>query len=397
MFCKAGDSKREWDALFATINGEGILILFEDEAMEIKKGNFDLSLWAQDDIVKSPVATKLGTHRITMHSPEGSIQFAFESEQQCDAMMHALRQHVGDHEYDDDSYLHFTANNVLQRFADSSMTELKAEVNLEKIEADNLVTVGERAFVIVDGNSKLVVFWAPNEGERSLWIQNMQNRINMLSQLDWALFETANMAKADEAVKRLIESLNFFADLKLKAIQDPTAIFTEFCDRHYGEHEMLRDYVHFMDHHSSPEAVREIAARLKVQCDGVGQCGGTLRHFRDRGGGGQEVEEKVNTNFYVDTMDSLHFYLFHLEEMGLRVPAEVVESALKEEHEEQDEQSLVDAVSKRMALEIAARRKLLSVDRLDGATNTKFNISTLQKKRDAVNGLWSLKAHCLFL
>ena len=193
------------------------------------------------------------------------------------------------------------------------------------------------------------------------------------------------------AIDRIVQSLDLRAAIESKEeAESAQSAFTSFCDEHYGKENVLRDYVHFMDHHSDPKSVREISGKFKWKCDGVGQCGCTQRHFRERGGSPQNVEDRETTNFYVDTLDALHFYLCHLEEMGLRIPRELLETAAAAVDEEEDEESLVDAVAKVMAQEIAARRKLLSVDRLDGANNTKFNISTTEKKEGTTDGLYSL-------
>ena len=212
--------------------------------------------------------------------------------------------------------------------------------------------------------------------------------------IDLKLFEA--MAQNEEchgqqcpAVLRIGQSLAAFIALRASTNSngDRQRVITDFCDVHYGKENVLRDYVHFMDHHSDPKSVREISGNFKLKCGGVGQCVGTQRHFRERGGSPHDVVDNESTNFYVDTLDALHFYLFHLEEMGLRIPMELLETAAKAVDEEQDDDSLVDAVAKVMAQEIAARRKLLSVDRLDGANNTKFNISTTDKKEETTDGL----------
>ena len=183
------------------------------------------------------------------------------------------------------------------------------------------------------------------------------------------------------AVDRVVQCLKYWSVIT-KILDDPMAAkqaLTAFCDEHYGQDAVLRDHIHFLDKHSDPNSVREIAGRFQMDCDGVGQCRGTLRHFRGRGGLKQDVEAEKATNFYVETVDSLHFYLFHLEEMGLRVPIELIESALKRVDEEKDEESLVDEGAKVMVKQIAAKKKAVRVDRFDGNNNVKFNVATTSK------------------
>ena len=166
------------------------------------------------------------------------------------------------------------------------------------------------------------------------------------------------------------------------------ARFTAFCDKHYPENEMLSDFIHFIERHSDMDSVSKIASKLQFECGGVSECGGTARHFRERGGLGQNEEEKGATNFYMEQMDKLHFYLCHLEEMGLRIPTQLIENEMKAMDEEQEEQSLVDEAVKKMTKQIAARRNVLSVERLDGATNNKFNLSTTEQKEGGIDGVF---------
>ena len=190
-------------------------------------------------------------------------------------------------------------------------------------------------------------------------------------------------------MRRLVLLQDHRSSLLLRAesedeVKRAVAQFRAFCVEHYGENEMLSDYIHFMDAHSDLDSVRKIASKLQFECGGVSECGGTARHFRERGGLGQNEEEKGATNFYMEQMDKLHFYLCHLEEMGLRIPTQLIHDEIKAMDQEQDEQSLVDETVKKMTKEIAAKRNVLSVDRLDGANNHKFNLSTMEQKEGGI-------------
>ena len=192
------------------------------------------------------------------------------------------------------------------------------------------------------------------------------------------------------AMSRIVQCLDYFESMKLSQSEhhdvDAMSAFTDFCDDHYGKINALRDYIHFITNHSEPAAVRAIASRLQFKCDSVGRCQGTRRHFRERGGRSEEKEE-MDTNCYVETMDSLHVFLCHLEEMGLRIPMDAVYAATTAVDEEQDDDLVVDAVFKKMVAEVSKRQKVLSVKRLDGATNSKFVISTVESKSESKEGM----------
>ena len=412
MNFKVGGKGTEWKSAFVAVDYNGTLRLFEDENMEKLRGSFDLSLWTPADVVLSQFARESGSFRVSMHSATGNIHFGFDSERKRYGLLNAINSHLGGQRVDflgEPGHLFLTEKSILQQFTDETKMTLKAEVNLKNVTLDSVLAVGQRAFIVVEhGATEPVLFWTKNEEERALWIEILRKRIEIMNQLDFTLFEQTKTAEAVEgddeckgsecpSVRRIVQSLDLFAALNSASTllpeehgDGPEAVLTAFCNEHYSKTALLGDYVEFMDNHSAPQSVRDIAGRLQVNCDGVSRCGGTRRHFRERGDSKEDDDEKDGDNFYVETLDSLHFFLCHLEEMGLRVPAELLQSTMKAVDEEQAEESLVDAVLKRMALEIAARRKLHSVDRLDGATNTKFNISTTEKREETMNGLYSL-------
>ena len=201
------------------------------------------------------------------------------------------------------------------------------------------------------------------------------------------------------AVQRILQSLDLFARIEMELSEEGTNVhytqFVAFCEKHYKKGILLKDYIHFMDTHSEPDSVREIADRLRLKCDGVTECRRTARHFRRRGGSQQTpqtTEETESANIYIDTVDQLHFYLCHLDETGLRISSEDIQSTIVNDEidDEQDQASLGDAVLQRMNTEISSRRQRLRVYRHDGVTNSKFNILTIDKKQKIKNGMSSL-------
>ncbi len=282
----------------------------------------------------------------------------------------------------------------IQYFADLEHSQLRDQIDIDSVDPDTVTVADGRVTVCSLDGTAGISFGVKDEAEGLEFKEMIKNCIEFGNNLvDLAMFkemkdDDACRGGTCSAMQRITQCLNYRSFLEMTFNpQHARMALIDFCDVHYGKENVLRDYVHFMDHHSDPKSVREISGNFKLKCGGVGQCVGTQRHFRERGGSPHDVVDNESTNFYVDTLDALHFYLFHLEEMGLRIPMELLETAAKAVDEEQDDDSLVDAVAKVMAQEIAARRKLLSVDRLDGANNTKFNISTTDKKEETTDGL----------
>ena len=99
-------------------------------------------------------------------------------------------------------------------------------------------------------------------------------------------------------------------------------------------------------------------------------------------------------HYGIDRLDSIHFVVHHLNELGLRVSAEAMENELVPDDEEKDEAHLTDLALKRMAAVIESKRTLFSNQRLDGVTNSKFTLQIDEQKESGhgvgVDGLCSL-------
>ncbi len=161
---------------------------------------------------------------------------------------------------------------------------------------------------------------------------------------------------------------------------DRITAFTAFCDELYPKRTMLDDYIHFVQHHADRDTIEYIRNRLHFQCDGAAKCGATTRHYRDRRNDGSTGAKGMELNWFIDRIDSVHFLVHHLTELGLRVSAETMQSELPSEDEEQDEAHLVDVALKKMGKEIESKRAKFSTERLDGATNSKFTLQINEQK-----------------
>ena len=300
---------------------------------------------------------------------------------------------------------------IMTVFQDDAADEIRICLDLNGLTTRNIVEsqsdINSASFRLsVGAQPEPIQFAFETEQQRDEMVQSIKRFVVDLGEfVDFALFQNMEHhddCKEDEhcpAVQRILQSLDLFAALKSSTGPIPKEHgdgadeeFTEFMDRHYGESNVVIDYVHFLDRHFEPDSLRKIAKRLRFGCDAVGRCKGTQRRFRERGGSGMEQKEETTTNHYIDTLDTVHFLLCHLDETGLRVPAELLQSEIKAVDEEEDEDTLVDAVIQRMTREIASRRRVLGVDRFDGATNSKFNISTMETKVDGVDGLLSFES-----
>ena len=203
--------------------------------------------------------------------------------------------------------------------------------------------------------------------------------------MDFAIFE--HIEDDDEchgdthekckAVDRIITALRYYQQLVLSANtvkygKDPRAVFNTFCNDLYPKGAMLNDYIHWVMNHKDEQSMKAIRKQLNFVCDSAKNCGATTRHYRDRtqdGNGGDETE----SSWFTEQMDRVHFNIYHLHELGLRVSAEVLESEVgPDDDEKQDESHLFDLAMKRMAREMKEKRGIFGSERLNGSANAKF-------------------------
>ena len=107
-------------------------------------------------------------------------------------------------------------------------------------------------------------------------------------------------------------------------IDNARQILIEFLDSAYSCSLLLDDYIDFFANHSGEESRRALSAHLRdlrCSCASVGECGGTSRHYRERQDDKHHQEGDMAANLFLDLIDTLHFNIFHLEHVGLRVPA----------------------------------------------------------------------------
>ena len=186
------------------------------------------------------------------------------------------------------------------------------------------------------------------------------------------------------AVDRVVAALDYYQFLVLtpKAAEygkEPRTAFTSFCHELYPKRVMLNDYIHWVLHHNDPESIKAIRGRLHFLCESAKRCGAATRHFRNRRDDCNDDDDgndddDVTSNWFIDKMDSIHFNVYHLTELGLRVPAEVMESELTPNDEKLDESNLVNEALRRMGMVIESKRAVFSSERLDGAVNSKFTL-----------------------
>ena len=132
-------------------------------------------------------------------------------------------------------------------------------------------------------------------------------------------------------VKRLTQCLKMYAHLDIVNDSKHQSQFTEHMNDGYKQ--FLDDYIHLISNHS--HQLEQINSSLDP-CD-ITKCDVTSRRHVQSTDHLMEMKDDEDNllKFYSRTIDSLHFYLHHLFDVGLRVRANTIndEPALSTESE----------------------------------------------------------------
>ncbi len=158
--------------------------------------------------------------------------------------------------------------------------------------------------------------------------------------------------------------------------------FTNFIIEIY--HKFLDDFTHLVNHHSNhlnDIYIHLINTNKFNECK-MANCVYTARHYHHR----RDVDKDGNVDknvldpevsFFAETMDSLHFYLFHLFECGLR--SIITEDGVVDDDDDEmkQEDEFYDAEFAKISRRISERQYMTkSFDRFTKSKNNKFCLNT---------------------
>ena len=89
---------------------------------------------------------------------------------------------------------------------------------------------------------------------------------------------------------------------------------------------------------------------------------------------------RESVDFRIETLDTMHFNLYHLTDVGLRVQADADDD--EKATDEDQEQGLVDLAMKLMADKIEAVRAKCFFELIDGGQSSKLTLCAAQQKED---------------
>jgi len=181
------------------------------------------------------------------------------------------------------------------------------------------------------------------------------------------------------AINRLLACLKNYKALKLESSINNENIFSNFMNTVYKHDLLIEDFYHLMKNHD--KEIYYIMKNINHQCD-IDKCLSSSRHYRVYNNNNDNTsisEDDSHLNIYCDTLDSLHVYLIHSHEMGMRIITKQQQDDHDDditfEEEKKDENDWYDPEFARYQNIISSKRKKTNrFKRIGGGNKFKIQI-----------------------
>ena len=177
------------------------------------------------------------------------------------------------------------------------------------------------------------------------------------------------------SIERLLTCLKHYSAFKLKNNENDRRIFINYANEVYKHQLLIEDFDHFQrDHDKELYEIMNYAIENEPssKCD-IESCDYASRHYR-----APNINENMSIQLdpalklYGDTVDSFHFYLLHLHELGLR---RIKKDETKTDNDDTNNDDSYDSEFAEIADVISnARSSTNRFSRL--SSSNKFNIKT---------------------
>ena len=251
----------------------------------------------------------------------------------------------------------------------------------------------------------MIILWIPfNPKSQSL--QTPATPKNSVQKMeDMSVFEHQDVDQCDgrksyqqcSSIARLSVSLKYYSSLDIINNDEHRDIFTDFVSNIYPN--LLDDYIHFTKCHGDQieEIHLDFLNNRGFKVCNINNCTYSSRHHNV-----DIIKNSIKTktanptfNFYAQTMDSLHFFVFHIFDAGLRI---LSSSKIDQEKliKKQINDEYFDAKFARLKHLISGKDKnTKSFRKLGRGNNAKFAIKMTNDYDDITNENISNGTTCL--
>ena len=181
------------------------------------------------------------------------------------------------------------------------------------------------------------------------------------------------------SIQRLMACLKYYTklDIHTDKNKDNIDIFCNFIEEIY-KYQIYDDYHHLVRYHQNE--LSQIMKEL-TECD-LKSCHFADRHYRvnESPTNAVDTEEFPYLQSYVEVMDSLHFYIHHLEDSSLRVGTDqrIIKEGEDKKQEDMDHNEYFDAKLSRINRRVQKGRS--ATNRFSRLSGNKFNISVTNEQ-----------------
>eukprot|EP01084_Bolivina_argentea_P226553 382678_1 len=180
--------------------------------------------------------------------------------------------------------------------------------------------------------------------------------------------ENSEVVNSCSHLLRITHALKYYQSLLSSKNLNKQDLLGEFCCEVYCT--FLDDYIHLISVHSFNivSIGQDLYENHNFNPCKISACKLTQRHYRNR----IQDENMDDLDFYTEKFDNVHFYLFHLNDLGLRMTNNNKTTDSKITDQKND--NYVDAKLLKIQNEINSKIKKCDLQRLNDDKNTKFNI-----------------------
>ena len=231
-----------------------------------------------------------------------------------------------------------------------------------------------------DSNQKIMKFILNKLNETNINNNNNNNNLETAPiTINLSIFKEKNDRCRDfvqcSPINRLLNALKYYAMLDISNNQQQQEIFADFINNIYSQ-QLLSDYTHLVTKHGQYlEKIHSsiINNKMFTKCN-IKRCDFTTRHQSERRNNDGNKDHALDPilSFYKETMDSLHFYLFHCFDAGVRTK----KPDNNNDDEEEKGDRYFDAEFNRIHRIVSEKRNITKTFDRFKANNTTFSIVT---------------------
>eukprot|EP01084_Bolivina_argentea_P074984 135993_1 len=128
-----------------------------------------------------------------------------------------------------------------------------------------------------------------------------------------------------QCILRIIKSIEYYHTLNITNNQKHQNKLVKFCKETYKC--LLDDYIHLITKHNNDldQIFTIMTSEFNINFCNLFSCTSTINHHRNRtkyGKNSHQITGNKDFIFYRDIMDNIHYYLYHLYDVGLRIKLE---------------------------------------------------------------------------